>query len=135
MKLINRDTDYAIKALCFMAKNQKEVVSVSLLVEKLKIPRPFLRKILQALNKDGLLKSVKGKGGGFQLAKPPKWIFLTDLLRVFHGPFKLNQCRFKKDICPDIKTCALRKKVDSIEKYVKAELSLINVASLINKEG
>ncbi|MBU2258562.1 MAG: Rrf2 family transcriptional regulator, partial [Candidatus Omnitrophica bacterium] len=65
MKLITRDTDYALRALCFIAKNKDKVTPAPELVAKLKIPRPFLRKILQSLDKNGLLKSYKGKGGGF----------------------------------------------------------------------
>ena len=56
MKLITRDTDYAIRALCFIARFKKKIVSVSELVKVLKIPRPFLRKILQTLNKKRILK-------------------------------------------------------------------------------
>ena len=65
MKLITRDTDYALRALCFIAKHKKEIISVDRLAEESKIPRPFLRKILQKLNRAGILKSYKGQGGGF----------------------------------------------------------------------
>ena len=61
MKLITRDTDYAVRALVFIAKQKEEIVSVRDLVEKLKIPKPFLRKILQLLNKKGLLKVCSPK--------------------------------------------------------------------------
>ena len=66
MKLITRDTDYAVRALCFIGQRQKRLISASELVANLKIPRPFLRKILQTLNREGILNSYKGKGGGFE---------------------------------------------------------------------
>ncbi len=131
MKLITRDTDYALRALSFMAKKGKGIVAVSELAEKLNMPRPFLRKILQALNKEGVLKSYKGPGGGFALAKPAKSIFLVDLMRQFQGPLRLNECLFKKITCPDRKTCALRKKISNIEKHMISQLKSITIASLL----
>lgn len=131
MKLINRDTDYAIRALRYMAEKDKKIVSVSDLVRDIKIPRPFLRKILQTLNNKGLLKSYKGKGGGFQLAHKPDRIFLTDLLEIFHGPLDINECFLKKSVCPDMKTCIFKRKIETIKKYVFSQLRAISVASLL----
>lgn len=131
VKLITRDVDYAIRALCYMAQTKKERVSVSELVKELNVPRPFLRKILQILNKKGLLKSQKGKGGGFQLAALPDKIFLVDLIEIFQGPFKLNECVLKKEICYDIKGCILRKRIGDIEKNLVKELKVITLRSLL----
>ncbi|MBL7084608.1 MAG: Rrf2 family transcriptional regulator [Candidatus Omnitrophica bacterium] len=133
MKLITRDTDYAVRALCFIARRKKEIVSVSELVATLRIPRPFLRKILQILNQKKMLKSYKGKGGGFNLAQNPANIFLLDLINIFQGSLKINECLFKKAPCPNIKTCKLKKKLDRIQKYVIAVLKNISLASLLKK--
>ncbi|MFH0739321.1 MAG: Rrf2 family transcriptional regulator [Candidatus Omnitrophota bacterium] len=131
MKLITRDTDYALRALCFVAKSKDRVVSVSQLVDSLKIPRPFLRKNLQLLNKRGVLKSYKGLGGGFQLAQKPRQLFISDLMRIFQGPFKLNECFLKKRPCPHKKECVLKKKIDNIERYVIGQLNNITLADLL----
>lgn len=135
MKLINRDTDYAVKALIYIAAHNSNMIPVTELVENLDIPRPFLRKILQVLNRKGVLSSTKGKGGGFRLTLSPKKIFLMDLIRIFHGPVKLNECIFRKRICPDIRTCSLRKKIKTIEKNVIAELKSVTIASLLNENS
>ena len=131
MKLITRDTDYAIRALCSMACSKKEMISADELVNKIKIPRPFLRKILQILNKNRIIKSYKGKGGGFVLQIDPKKITLIDLIEIFQGQIKLGEHLFKKRKCPNIKTCSLRKKLDGIEQLVIKELESITIASLL----
>jgi Rrf2 family protein len=131
MKLITRDTDYAVRALCYIAREKDKVVAASTLVKKLKIPRPFLRKILQILNQRRLLKSYKGKGGGFVLAVSPGKISLAQLIEIFQGRLKLNECFFKKRICPNLKTCRLKKKIDKIERYVTRELRDIFLGSLL----
>lgn len=131
MKLITRDTDYAVKALKFIAGHSNGIISVKELVKELKIPRPFLRKILQALNKKGVLTSYKGRGGGFILACEPAKIFLVDLMEIFQGPVRLNECSFKKKNCPDINRCALNRKICGIEKYVISQLKNISLESLL----
>lgn len=105
MKLITRNTDYAVRALCCIAEQKQEVISADQLVKSLKMPRPFLRKILQTLNKEGLLNSSKGKGGGFTLTISPEKITLTDVMKIFQGPLKLNECKFRKNDCPYVSDC------------------------------
>ena len=133
MKLITRDTDYAVRALCFIARRKKRLTSATELVAVLNVPRSFLRKILQILNKKSILKSYKGRGGGFALALAPKKIFLLDLMRIFQGPLKINECMLKDAPCPDKGVCQLRKKIDNIQGHIIAELKEITLASLLKK--
>jgi Rrf2 family protein len=134
MKLINRDTDYAVKALLYLTQKDPERVSVSELVDDLDIPRPFLRKILQTLNRKGVLNSYKGKGGGFVLAMPPEKILLIRLIDIFQKPVKLTECIFKEKICSDIGTCPLKKRIDAIEQHVISELESVTMASLLKED-
>ncbi|MDD4954279.1 MAG: Rrf2 family transcriptional regulator [Candidatus Omnitrophica bacterium] len=131
MKLITRDTDYAIRSVCFIAKNKKEIVSAAELTDALKIPRPFLRKILQVLDKKGVLKSYKGSGGGFSLGKPADKIFLFDLMKIFQGDFSLNECFLKKIPCPNRGRCVLRRSIKKIEKSVIRQLKPISISSIL----
>lgn len=131
MNLITRNTDYAIRALCYIVKSNKNIVSVKELVEGLKMPRPFLRKVLQELNKKGILRSYKGKNGGFVLATRPEKICISKLIEIFQGPIKLQEHTFKKKICPEIKSCVLKKKIDAMEKYTISRLNSLSIASLL----
>ncbi len=134
MKLLNRDTDYAVKALLYITQQDPERVSVPELVKQLDIPRPFLRKILQILNREGVLNSFKGKGGGFVLAVPPEEILLTRLIDIFQKPVKLTECIFKEKICSDVRTCPLKKRIDTIEQHVISELESITIESLLKED-
>lgn len=131
MKLITRDTDYAVRVLRFIFSRKKTAICTAELVKELKIPRPFLRKILQKLSKSGVLKSHKGKGGGFMIGEPADKIFLLDLIKIFQGKPSLKECFFKKLICPSTRTCALRKRLETMEVYLLNELRSITIASLL----
>ncbi len=130
MKLITRNTDYALRAICYIAKQDK-LVSVTELVRALGIPRPFMRKILQQLNQNKILESYKGQGGGFKLNLLPKKILIIQIMRIFQGEISLNECFLKKDICPNKGKCILRKKIRLIEDSLLTQLKQINIASLI----
>jgi DNA-binding IscR family transcriptional regulator len=56
----------------------------------------------------------------------------VELIRAFQGPIKVNECIFKKELCPNRARCALKKKIDGIEKYVISELGSITIENLVN---
>jgi Rrf2 family protein len=134
MKLINRDTDYAIKALLTLAGRPDDVAAVSELAEKLGVPRPYLRKIMQRLAGGKLVRSFKGKGGGFRLGRPAGEIALADVVLVFQGRIKLHDCLFKKRICPDVGSCPLRKTIGRLEDRLVTELGALTIASILEGE-
>ncbi len=131
MKMITRDTDYAIRTLSCIAGKKKKIVTVRELTEKLDMPKAYLRRVLQILNKKGILKSLKGRGGGFSLIKDPEEITVFDLVEIFQGPFQLSDHILKGKVCPSINTCYLKEKLDRMEKHVARELKGITIASLM----
>lgn len=133
MKLITRDSDYAIRALCCIAAVEG-LVSVRYLSDELSMPYPFLRKILQSLTQAGLLFSIKGRGGGFKLARPAKKISVFEVVKIFQGEFILTEHTFKGKICPRFNACKLKKQLDSIEKNLMVKLKKINIDSIIEKD-
>jgi len=130
MKLVNRETHHAIRALMTMAESGLEKTTVAELAKRADIPQPFLRKIVQTLNKEGILESSRGKGGGFRFAAPPDRIFLTRLIQVFQGSFKLHECLFRKKFCNDLKVCPLRRKIQKLENAMLAELAATTIGTL-----
>ncbi len=134
MNLINKETDYALRALMAIAQRKQGIVSSAWLDQHLSLPRPILRKVLQVLQKQGFLFSTKGNKGGFQLSRHPKDIFLIDLIKIFQGDFTLLDCFFRTEICPNRATCPIRKRVLKIEKKVFNDLRLITLAQLIKDQ-
>lgn len=78
------------------------------------VPRKFLEQILLELRKRGILRSQRGRSGGYQLAKAPQDISFADIIRVTDGPLALAPCvsvtaYHRCEDCADEKTCAIRK--------------------------
>jgi Rrf2 family protein len=134
MKLITHDADYAIKALLAITRRSGEVTAVPELVATLGIPRPYLRKIMQTLARAGVVRSSRGRGGGFVLGPPAGKIFLADVIRIFQGPISFHDCLFRERICPDVRTCPLRETIGRLESRLVKDLETLSVASLLGGE-
>lgn len=131
MHLLARSTDYAIRAILFMAQDPDQVTSTSELEAELGLPRPFMRKTFQALQKEGYLASVKGHQGGFTLARPVGEIRIYDLMTIFQGPLTLAECLFKKKLCSCVRTCPLRREIKKMEQGLLKNLERLTIADLM----
>jgi|SRR5689334_9567559 len=91
--MLSKKTQYAFKALMYLAQKKEEgPVLIAEISKKKKIPLKFLENILLELKKSGILESKKGKGGGYFFAKDPNKVYLAEVLRLIDGPIALLPC-------------------------------------------
>lgn len=85
--MISNRCYYALKAILELAKREGSgLVTISQIAETQHIPARFLEAILIQLKKGGFAQSVRGKEGGYALAKSAKSISVGDIARVFEDP-------------------------------------------------
>lgn len=132
MKLLTKNTDYAVRALVLIALGDREAVSAASISRKEKIPYAYLRRILNELKEKGVLSSTEGKGGGFVLAGKAADVRLTDVMKIFQGEMHLTGCMFRKKICHNRAKCVMRAKLLDIEKKVLKEIEGVTIQSIIN---
>jgi len=123
-----------MRALLYIAQRPGEVISVSELVYALKMHRAFLRRILQILSKHKVLKSLKGKGGGFILHKRPDRVKVIDIIKIFRGRVNVMSCLLEKDVCPHPDNCVLMGKMKDIERQIYKALTTTTIAALIKSK-
>ena len=91
--MLNKKTQYAIKALIFLAEQEQyNPILISDISTQKKIPLKFLENILLELKKEGILESKKGKGGGYFLKIPANKIPIADIIRKIDGPIAMLPC-------------------------------------------
>lgn len=84
------------------------------IAEGANVPRKFLEQILLELKRRGLVHSVRGRHGGYQLGREPKAISFAEIIRIIDGPLALSPCASRTayrrcEDCEDETTCAIRK--------------------------
>src|SRR6266540_1014099 len=86
MKVSTRG-DYACRALLSLALHGLDrPTSVKEIAERTALPQPYLEQILLAVKGAGLVRSKRGVGGGYVLARPPAEITLADVIAAVDGP-------------------------------------------------
>ena len=116
MELIREDTDYAMRALVYLAiRRKQEPVAAKVLAKAQDIPNDFAHKILRKLTKAGLTKSYMGSQGGFTLARSPSQITLLQVVETIQGPVMVRKCCLGLDACPRCPSCSVSVKLGELQ--------------------
>jgi Rrf2 family protein len=131
MKLLTKETDYAIRAIIHLARHEDGFISSRDISSQEGIPLQFLRRILQSLIKAGMVESREGANGGVSLKADPADIRIADLIKLFQGNIQLTECMFRRQICSNRETCVLRKRIRKIENMVTREFESLTIEDLL----
>lgn len=135
MKLLTKDTDYAVRAIVYLARHTDGYRSSREISESEGIPLQFLRRILQKLTRAGLVVSREGVTGGVRLNARPGDVRVSDIIKIFQGDIELSECMFRKRLCVHRATCVLRARIQSIEAMVNREFERVTIATLLRDIG
>lgn len=86
------------------------------------MPRPFASKILPDLVRAGLLKSTRGPGGGYGLARPAAEISLFQIQEIFDGTSELDACAVGLTRCSDEAPCPLHEFFKPLRQSIREYL-------------
>lgn len=100
---ISTKGEYGVRALFELAQHYGEgPVQSSHIAARQHVPETYLNQLLLTLRNAGLIKSIRGPGGGHMLARPPAEINLGEALAALEGPMVLMDC-----VNPDFTECSL----------------------------
>ena len=91
--MISQKSQYAVRALLELAKRQGSgPVKAADIAAAQWIPVRFLENILGQLRQAGLVESVRGKEGGYRLARPAERVSVGEIIRLVQGPLSPVDC-------------------------------------------
>ena len=138
--MLNKRTKYALHALLALANSGGNgPLSADRIAEEAHAPVKFLEAILAELAKAGIIVSRKGRGGGHQLARKPKDIPMTEVIRLFNGAIALVPCvslNFYEACaeCPDEATCAVHDVFMEVRIATVRMLEKATLADLLRRQ-
>ena len=113
--MLSQKARYALHALLVLAEHgEGDPIMIAEIAERGRVPRKFLEQILLDLKRRGIVRSLRGRAGGYLLGRLPKNITFAEVIRTIDGPLALSPCvsttaYHKCEDCDDEETCAIRK--------------------------
>lgn len=124
--------EYALRAVLYLAEYQGSGPRPAAeIAERLQVPGNYLSKILHALARAGVIRSLRGKGGGFELNGSPQEISLLSVVSVFDSIDARRRCLLGREECSDERACPVHarwgKLGEEIARFVR-ETTLADLA-------
>ena len=137
MKL-SKKGEYAIRSMINLGIARevgRSLVQVAELAESEQLPIKFLEQIMQALKEAGYVQSVRGKFGGYRLAKAAKEIPIGAIVRLIDGPLApigcVSQTAYEPCTCPDEAHCGLRMLMLDVRNAIANILDRYSLADVV----
>ena len=143
MRIISKKTKYCLTALYSLAGSYGSgPVLVSTLAQQGGMPKKFLEQILLVMKVGGIVHSKAGRGGGYQLSKPPEQITIGSIIRMIEGPLAPLPCASETayhpcEECIDPENCGTRlvmRRVRDATAQILDQITLADVCQMIQKK-
>lgn len=130
--------EYALRAVCYIAEHgDRGPVPVSTVAEALGAPQNYLSKTLHLLGSLGVLRSVRGTRGGYQLGAAPEELHLIRIVEPFLPPTE-RRCIMGRSRCSDTQPCGAHwrwKHVNDTARTFFMDLTLANLLGDVPQMG
>lgn len=123
-------TKYALQSLILLAQSGTDLHSVHAIAEELGIPRKYLGRLMPILRRAGLVQVLRGKSGGYGLARSPGKIKLASVVDAVQGLESLRRCMLGLEACSTGEKCRLHAIWAPHQKAILATLERVTLADL-----
>ncbi len=102
-------SDYAFRVLIYLGSAPQGLATIADIAAAYGISENHLMKVVHQLSRLGYVETVRGKGGGMRLARPPGEINVGEVLRATEDGFDLVECMGERDSdCRIVRACSLK---------------------------
>lgn len=130
--MISTKGRYALMIMSYLAEHRDEgLVSLKDIAESENIGIKYLEAIISALNKNGLVESVRGKNGGYRLTHNTEEYTILDILTVAEGSIAPVACVEEDFPCDNKTVCKTRKLWLELDEVISSFLSGKTLADIM----
>jgi Rrf2 family protein len=136
---VSAQEEYGLRCLLqlALASQKGESLTLAQIAKREGISVANAGKLLWILNKAGLVQSLRGTKGGYNLARPASDIHLSEIIRVLDEDEVQGHCKSYTgvmDVCVHTSDCGIRSVIVNLHEVVQKALSEITLAQLIGTE-
>jgi len=134
--MLSSTATYALRAMLYVARHETDgPVRVGDVAVALDLPQNYLAKVLHALARGGLLRSTRGKRGGFRLAKPPDHTTVHTVVWQFDGITTRRTCLLGRHDCSDRHPCPAHGRWRAIAEEIARFFRETTLGQLLDGHG
>ena len=128
---INRQTDYAIRLILFLARREEgERASTTKIQKEMLIPPALAQRIVANLARGNFIITFPGRDGGLTLSRPAREINLRQIVEHFEGKFSISDCLVDGGDCPFDNKCPVRFRWVRLQSQIAQELEQVTFEDL-----
>lgn len=127
---------YGLRAMIDLALNSEDgnAVSIQSVSERQNISESYIEQLVRKLRTEGLVISVRGAGGGYELARPASQISVGDVLRALEGSIRAVSCGGEDESsCEQANLCVTKIVWDRVNKAIEEAVDTITIAQLVEE--
>ncbi len=129
MKL-SLQTDFALRVLIYAAVRD-ERINVSDVADFFDISKAHVAKVVNLLSRHGYVRSIRGVGGGVELAKPPEDITVGEIINCVEGQAHMLDCMSMSNVCVIEQFCNLKSVLFEAEQIQNDYLTTKTIADVL----
>jgi Rrf2 family protein len=131
MLRINRQTDYALRIILYLAKEPAGTrISSTEIREEMLIPKALAPRIVAELAHAEFITTYPGRDGGIELSRDPENVSMWDIINLFEGPIYLSECLVHGQECPFEDECPVRQRWNPLYDVIRREMESVTFADL-----
>jgi Rrf2 family protein len=131
---ITQEGDYSLRVVLYLYKHGNgERVEAKVISESENIPLRFLLKLLRKLVGAGIVKSFRGTGGGYKIAKPASEVTLRQVIEAIEGPIYVNKCLCDDELCnlKRAQTCEIHTALGKLQSRLLSDMDHLSFEEIM----
>lgn len=128
--MFSRTVEYALRAVVFLAGQAPHARTTEQIATATKVPQAYLSKVIQSLNRSGILRSQRGIGGGVTLAKDPEVLTILEVVNAVDPINRIAECPLGL-ASHGTRLCPLHRRLDNALEMVEEAFGATTLAEVL----
>ena len=128
--MISQTVEYALRAVCYLASQAPDARTTGQIAAATKVPAAYLSKVVQNLNRGGIVRSQRGVGGGVALVKTPAELTLLEVVNAVEPIQRIRECPLGLKT-HGVRLCPLHRRLDNALAAMEAAFGRTTLAEVL----
>jgi Rrf2 family transcriptional regulator, nitric oxide-sensitive transcriptional repressor len=130
--MFSQTVEYALRAVAHLAQHSPKPQTTTQIADATQIPPAYLSKVIQKMNRQDLVLSKRGSGGGVSLKKTPDKITVFEVVNAVDPICRIEECPLGR-AAHKHKLCPLHQRLDEAMGMVEKTFKNTKISEILNE--